>query len=109
MTDEEILHELMLCDEYVVNQLQMERFKRILDFFVDITAEGVNKIESIELLPYKRDGVITASLTALDVRQDEIERLCEISTSIASIAIEVTEDCAVQITATVADVFVSKN
>ncbi|MCD7785379.1 MAG: hypothetical protein LUH18_07380 [Oscillospiraceae bacterium] len=109
MTGDEILHELMLCDGYVVNQLQMERFKRILDFFVDITAEGVNRIESVELLPYKRDGVITASLTAFDVRQEEIERLCEISTGIASIAIEVTEDCAVQITATVADVFVLKD
>jgi len=109
MTDEEKLHELMLCDGYVVNPLQLERFKRVLDFFVDVTAEGVNRIESIELMPYKRDGVITASLTALDVSKDDVEHLCEISTGIASIAVEATEDCAVLITATVADVFVLKD
>ncbi len=109
MTDEEKLHELMLCDDYAVNPLQMEKFKRTLDFFVDITAEGVNRIESVELLPYKRDGVIIASLTALDVRQDEVKRLCEIADGIASIVIEATEDCAVLITATVADVFVKKD
>lgn len=109
MIDEERLHELMLCDDYVVNLPQMEKFKRVLDFFVDFTADGTDRIESIELTPYKRRGVITASLTVLDLQEDEVERLCEISNGIASIAIEATEDCAVLVTATVADVFILKD
>ncbi|MCD7784681.1 MAG: hypothetical protein LUH18_03750 [Oscillospiraceae bacterium] len=109
MTDDERLNELMRCDGYEVDQVQMANFKRVLDWFIDLVAEGANRIESVELVPYKQDGVITVSLTGLDLKEDGVKRLCEIAGDVSSIVIRTSEGVDVWVTATVPDVFVKNN
>lgn len=103
---EEVL-KLRKDSDYVVNQPQMDKFVKVLDFFLKHTASDPDAdVEPVDLTPSEMHGGVTATFLVFDIYGDLVTEFCDTIRNCAAITIDAMTDGRVCISCTVPDVFV---
>lgn len=69
--------------EFQTNPEQMEKFVKLLDFFTKEAGEierlgGIGRIDEASVEPRNRDGILTVTITILDVSGERLELLSDL-------------------------------
>lgn len=117
MTDEEyvarmtqlygMVLKLRKDDSYAVNQPQMDKLVKVLNFFLDAARKNHGRVEPVKLTPKEEHGGVTATFIVFDIYGDDIGRFSEIVSYLSALTIDGTED-GICISVTVPEVFVPK-
>lgn len=92
-------------DEYRINQIQMDKFTKVLDFFMKHTIDD-DYVDPVDIAPEELHGGVTAVFVVFDVCGDEVLEFCEVMKACSAITIDSLEDGRICISCTVPDVFV---
>lgn len=95
-------------EDYVFNPPQMEKYLKVVEFFVKMADECNGKIQPLHLEPKATSGGVTAEFLLFDVFGDMIPRFSEIITYLSAISIDNSCD-GVCVSVTVPDVFIHKD
>ena len=91
---------------YVVNQGQMDKLVRIIDFFEDAAKELDGKVDQLELVPAQTSGDVTAFFPVFYIHSDMVERFCDVMRGCSAISIDPTDSEQICISCTVPRVFI---
>lgn len=94
--------------DYVVNQPQMDKLVKVLDFFMDVAKELDGHVDPVKLTPREEHGGVTATFLVFDIIGENIPRFCEVMGYTSAISIDSIEE-GICISCTVPDVFVKMN
>lgn len=92
-------------DDYVVNQVQMDKFVEVLDFFMNAARKSNGNVEPIDLSPKEEHGGVTATFIVFDICGEDVQQYCKVMSYASAISIDGTED-GVCISVTIPNVFV---
>lgn len=92
-------------DHYRINQTQMDKFVKVLDFFMKHTIED-DYVEPVNIAPEELHGGVTAVFVVFDVSGQEVQEFCNVMRDCSAISIDSLEDGRICISCTIPDVFV---
>ena len=96
-------------EDYVINQPQMDKLVKVLEFFIDESKRLDGTVLPTVLSPREGHGGVVAKFPVFDIHGDKIARFCEAMSGCSAIGAEPTSDNQVCIDCTIPDVFVPKN
>lgn len=91
---------------YVVNQPQMEKLVKCIDFFLDLAKDVDGQVLKSHLDPREESGDVIARFPIVDIYGDKVPRFAEIVSYCSVIGIDPTSDNRVEIACTIPNVFV---
>lgn len=94
--------------DYIVNQPQMDKLVKVLEFFLEMARKSNGKVEPVELIPREEHGGVTATFLVFDIYGDDIGRFCDVMRFTSAITIDSVIDEGICISCTVPDVFIHK-
>lgn len=116
MTDEvfvarlgKLYHEILKLrkdSNYTLNQPQMEKLVKVLDFFMKAAGELDGVVDKVDLIPREEHGGVTATFVVFDIYGEKVKEFCEAMIGCSAITIDATESGEVCISCTVPEVFV---
>lgn len=95
-------------EDYVVNQPQMDKLIKLLEFFLDSAKELKGNVEPVELRPREEHGGVTATFLVFDVYGDNVKKFCNVLSACSAVSIDAKTNGEVCISCTIPDVFVHK-
>lgn len=95
--------------DYVVNQPQMDKFIRLLEFFMDEAEKQEGKVQPSNLNPREEHGGLTVTFLVFDIVGDTVKRFCDVMKECSAITIDSMDDGDICISCTVPKVFVHKD
>ena len=95
-------------EDYVVNQPQMDKLIKLLEFFLDSAKELKGNVEPVELRPREEHGGVTATFLVFDVYGDKVQKFCNVLSACSAVSIDAKTNGEVCISCTIPDVFVHK-
>ena len=94
-------------DDYIVNQPQLEKLMKIVEFFLEQPEHLGGSIESIDMNPKEEHGGVTATFLIFTMRGESVKKFCEVIQHASAVSIDGSED-GICISCTVPNVFVHK-
>lgn len=91
---------------YVVNQPQMDKLVKVIDFFEDAAKSLEGKVNKVDLVPAQTSGDVTALFPVFYIHSDMVERFCDAMRGCSAISIDPTASEQVCFSCTVPRVFV---
>lgn len=117
MTNEEYVRKLGIMyqkildarsdEDFIVNQPQMDKLMKIVEFFVDATMRLKGSVEKVDIAPREEHGGVTARFIIFTVRGDTVQKFCDVMRFCSAISIDSTDE-GICISCTVPNVFVHK-
>ena len=95
-------------EDYVVNQPQMDKLIKLLEFFLDSAKELKGNVEPVELRPREEHGGVTATFLVFDVYGDKVQKFCDVLSACSAVSIDAKTTGEICISCTITDVFVHK-
>lgn len=95
-------------DDYTVNQPQMDKFIKVLNFFNDCAESCNGFLEPVEFVPKEEHCGITAHFLVFDVFGKEMSEFSKIISYLSAFSIDATLDGEVCVSVTVPNVFIPK-
>ncbi|MBO5036191.1 MAG: hypothetical protein J6D42_03835 [Clostridia bacterium] len=95
-------------DDYTVNQPQMDKFIKVLNFFNDYAEICDGFLEPVKLIPKEEHCGITAHFLVFDVFGKEMSEFSKIISYLSALSVDATSDGGVCVSVTVPNVFVPK-
>lgn len=92
--------------DYRVNQPQMDKFVKVLDFFMDEASAQGGTVEPVKLVPKEGCGDLTAMFLVFNLYGDKVLRFCDVMRNCSAIGIDTLADGRLCIACTVPDVYV---
>lgn len=92
--------------DYVVNQPQMDKLIRVIDFFEDAAKSLDGKVDQVSLIPSQTSGDVTAYYPVFYIHSEMVERFCDVMRGCSAISIDPTASGEVCFSCTVPRVFV---
>lgn len=94
--------------DYIINQPQMDKLIKVLDFFIDASENLGGNVEPVNLRPREEHGGVTATFVVFDLYEEQVLRFCDVMKACSAITIDSTSDGEVCISCTIPHVFVPK-
>lgn len=98
--------ELRKDSNYVVNQPQMDKLIKVIDFFEDAAKELDGEVKKISIIPSQTSGDVTAYYPVFYIHSEMIERYCDAMRGCSAISIDPTMNEQVCFSCTVPRVFI---
>ncbi len=94
--------------DFVPNPEQMRKFADLVRFFEEVAEEYGDLVDSVDLEPSAETGGVTAYFTVFDLKNDRVQRFCDVLRCCSAVGIDATADGDVCISCTVPHVFMHK-
>lgn len=94
--------------DYELNLEQFEKLDRIIKLFSNLVSDSSGKIDSIDMIPRMEHGGVTATITLVYVKGEEVKEFCSALSEASAITMDATDD-GVCISVTVPHVFRRKS
>lgn len=101
--------ELRKDSNYVVNQPQMDKLIKVLDFFEDAAKSLGGEVEKVSIVPSQTSGDVTAYYPVFYIHSEMVERYCDAMRGCSAISIDPTDSGEVCFSCTVPKVFIHKD
>lgn len=98
--------ELRKDSSYVVNQPQMDKLIKVIDFFEDAAKSLDGKVDKVSIVPAQTSGDVTAYYPVFYIHSEMVERYCDAMRGCSAISIDPTASGEVCFSCTVPRVFV---
>lgn len=95
-------------EDYVVNQPQMDKLIKLLEFFLDSAKESEGKVEPVTLRPSEQRGDVTAEFLVFYIYGDKVKKFCNVLSACSAVSIDAKTTGEICISCTIPDVFVHK-
>lgn len=95
-------------DDYVIDQVQLQKLNDLIEFFKTTAINLGGKIESVSLNPAAPSNGITANFIVFDLFGDEVQRFCDVIRHCSAISMDVTVDKEISISCTVPNIYTHK-
>lgn len=98
--------ELRKDSDYVVNQPQMDKLIKVIDFFEDAAKSLDGKVDKVQIVPAQTSGDVTAYYPVFYIHSEMVERYCDVMRGCSAISIDPTASEQVCFSCTVPRVFI---
>lgn len=92
--------------EYVVNQPQMEKFIKLVEFFFELSEEMGGDEPKVSVVPRQTYGDVTTKFVVVAVSGKDCQRLAEVISYCSAFGIDPVDDGEILVSCTVPEVFV---
>jgi len=118
MTDKEFARKLVAAfdlemqnmkpEDFEVDEVQLEKLKKLAMFFDKAAKDLGGKIVSVDLDPLVPPCGITANFIVFDLFGDEVKKFCDVLRECSAVSMDATDSGEVSISCTIPGIFVEK-